>query len=136
MSNKRLWYSVLAVFVFIFLFEWLFHGMFLKGAYQATSSFWRTPEEMQQYMPWMIMGQLFVAFFFCFIFTKGYESKGFAEGLRYGLLIAFFMSAPHLIMYAVSPLPWTLYVSWVIGILIEFTIAGLIVASVYKPSVA
>ena len=134
MNKKRFWWSWLAVFAFIFLFEWVFHGTFLKGWYESTASMWRSESEMMSKSYWMIAGQVWLAGVFCWIFLKGYENKGLWEGVRYGLWVALLMTAPWVIMYSVAPYPGMLTWWWIVGGVVEFVVAGGILASVYKPA--
>ena len=132
MNTKRLVISSIAVFIFIFIFEWLFHGMILADAYQATAQLWRTEADMQSHFYWMLLGQLLFAVMFCFIFTKGYQQKGLAEGARYGFYMALFISTTTLVMYAVTPYPGTLVTAWIIGGIVELVLAGMILAAIYR----
>ncbi len=75
-----------------------------------------------------------LAFLFTFIFIKGYENKGIAEGARYGLIIGLFANIPYAFYsYAMYPLPFSLWMQWFVYGMIEFIICGLIAAAVYKP---
>ena len=134
MNAKLFLFSCLGVFVFVFIYEWVFHGVFLEGLYQQTSHLWRTEEEMFLKFHWMVIGQLVLSVMFCFIFTKGYENRGIGEGVRYGLWMAIFLSSPSLIMYAVAPYPFALIAAWIVGGVVEFMIAGVILASIYRPA--
>ncbi len=89
---------------------------------------------MQGYFHWLVIGQLWFAVLFCFLFVKCYEDKGFGEGIRYGLLIGLLCIGANLIFYPVQPLPAKLVVNWSIGGLIEMIIAGVIVAILYRPA--
>ena len=55
---------VAAVFATIFVFEWLFHGVYMMPEYLATASHWRSMEEMQAPgMMWFcILPKLIMAF--------------------------------------------------------------------------
>ena len=130
MNIKRFILASLAVFVFIFIYEWLFHGLLLKDMYTATASLWRP--QGQCIFPAMLAGQILFPLIFTFIFTKGYENKGLAEGARYGLLIGLLFVPNHLIFYAVQPLPLNLVAAWIIGGLAEMILAGMILAAVYR----
>ena len=134
MNTKRLLGGWIAVFIFIFVFEWIFHGMIMKAMYQQTASLWRPEAEMKRLFHWLVIGQLFVAFAFSYIFTKGYENKGIVEGIRYGILIGLLFSGPNLIMYAVAPYPSMMIVRWIAGGIFEFAVAGAVIAAVYRPS--
>lgn len=125
--------SMLVIFAFIFLSDWLIHGVFLKSAYQATSDMWRSPEEMQAHMAWMLLGQFIIAKYFVIIFANGYKGTGIGEGLRFGFYIGLFAAGPVLINFAVSPIPASLAWSWIGFGLLQTLGAGAIVAKVYKP---
>ncbi len=135
MNVQRFAIGSVVVFVFIAVYEWIFHGILLHDMYMQTVSLWRSEAEMQSNFHWLVLGQLFLAVMFCFIFTKGYENKGLAEGLRYGVLIGLLVFiGRNLIMYAVQPLPAKLVIMWIVGGIIEMAIAGLILAAIYRPA--
>ncbi|MEE8513733.1 MAG: hypothetical protein V3S73_03305 [Gammaproteobacteria bacterium] len=135
MNMKRFLIACVVVFIFIFAYEWLFHGVLLRDLYAETPTLWRGQANMQGYLHWLHIGQLWFAVLFCLIFVKGYENKGLGEGIRYGLLIGLLFIGPNLIIYAVQPLPAILVVAWSIGGLIEMIIAGLIAAALYRPAI-
>lgn len=87
MNRKKFITSWLAAFVTVFVFEWLFHGKFLASTYQATASLWRSEADMKQLFHWLLIAQFLATGMFAYIFTKGYEAKGLAEGFRYGLSV-------------------------------------------------
>ncbi len=130
MNKQRYALASLAVFVFVVIFESLFHGRFLSGFYMQTRHLWRPAGEMNT--PVIVFAQLFFSFVFGYIFLKGYENKGIMEGVRYGILIGLLAIPCHLIFYAVQPLSIQLVVLWCVGGLIEMIFAGAILAAVYK----
>ena len=131
MNLKRYVLASLAVFAFIFVFEWVFHGNLLSDFYAQSPNLWRAKEDCV--MPAMFLGQLLFPFVFTFIFIKGFENKGIGEGIRYGTLIWLLFIPNNLIFYAVMPLSFTLVGLWVLGSLIEMVISGAIVATIYRP---
>ncbi len=136
MNKKRFILSCLAVFVFVFLFDWIFHQKIMMQSYIATASLWRPQAEMGQHCWWILMAQILGSVIFCYIFLKGYENKGIGEGLRYGLLIAILFVPHHLIMYAVQPFPGDLILKWIAGDFVEGALAGMILAAVYRPRIS
>jgi hypothetical protein len=135
MNVQRFVLGSVAVFVFVAAYEWVFHGIVLHDTYIKTASLWRSESDMENNFHWLMIGQLFMAIMFCFIFTKGYEDKGLAEGLRYGVLIGLLVFVGRdLIMYAVQPLPANLVIAWICGGIVELAIAGVIVAAIYRPA--
>ena len=132
MNLRRLALASLAVFIFVFVYEWLFHGQFLMADYTATKALWRSDAEMIGNIHWLALGQTVMAVVFCVIFTKGYEGRGGAEGARYGALIGLLVLANVLVRYAVEPIPVALAAKWFVGGMIEMIGAGVIAALVYR----
>ena len=132
MNVKRFVPAVIAVFVFIFFYEWVLHHKILGPTYQETMSLWRNPEEMKSFFWYIPAAQGFLALIFCYIFTRGYQNRGIAEGLRYGLMIGLLFIPGNVIMYAVQPLPLNLVIAWIVGGIIEGIVAGAIVAAIYR----
>jgi len=130
MNKLRYGLASLAVFIFVAVFEGIFHGKFLVGIYAQTAELWRPAGEMNT--PVIVFAQLMFSFVFGFIFTKGYENKGIMEGVRYGILIGLLAIPCHLVSYAVQPLPIQLAILWSVGGLIEMILAGAILAAVYR----
>lgn len=129
--NKRFWLGFIIVAVFIVMYEWLFHGVMLKGDYTATAHLWRPPVEMESYLAWMFAGQLLFSFIFCLLFTFTRCQTNFKDGATYGLVVGLLMSSVSLVYYAVMPIPMSLMVGWILGGIIETIIAGVIFALVY-----
>ena len=129
MNKLRYALASLAVFIFVAIFEGVFHGKFLAGLYAQTAYLWRT--EMNTSV--IVFAQFLFSFVFGFIFLKGYEGKGIMEGVRYGVLIGLLAIPTNLIFYAVQPLPIQLVVLWCVGGLMEMILAGAILAAIYRP---
>jgi hypothetical protein len=86
-------------------------------------------------MMWLrILVSVFFSLLFVYIFIQGYEGGGVVEGLRYGIIIGlFFQVVGTLNQYIVYPLPFKLVIQWIIFGLIQFSIAGILSALIYKP---
>ena len=80
MSTKRLLLTALAVFVFIFAYEWVFHGILLKDTYGMTPSLWRPQTEMMQHFHWLVLGQAVIALMFTVLFAQGFAAGGVEIG--------------------------------------------------------
>ncbi|GAV20995.1 hypothetical protein MMIC_P1974 [Mariprofundus micogutta] len=128
----RLLLAMLAVAVFVFVFEWLFHGIYLADTYQATASLWRSQAEMEAHMGWMMGGQLLMAAVFSYLYSFVRTCGGIGGGACYGLIVGLLMVSPQLITYAVQPVPGSLVATWMIGGLIELILAGMLVAAIYR----
>ena len=137
MNTKRVIVACLVVFVFIFGYEFVFHGIIMKDTYVRTANLWRPEAEMRSYMPWLLLGQFVLAVMFCVIYALGQTNRvGVAHGVGYGLLVGLLLSSPSLIMYAVQPLPLSLIGAWIVAGLIEMMIAGAILGAIYRPVAA
>lgn len=132
MNLKRFIPAVIAVFAVVFLYDWVLHGVVLSDAYQATAHLWRPEAQMQEYFMTLVLGQFIFAAFFCLIFLKGYENKGVFEGARYGIYVALLLASRDIIIYAVQPIPETLVLSWIVGMLGECILAGMVLAMIYR----
>ena len=136
MNAGRYVLGSVVVFVYLFVYEWIFHGVIGKGWYSEYAHLTRPDAEVGMFMFWMIIGLLLLAFGFCFVFIKGYERRGIGEGFRYGLYVGLAFSVSNtLIEYGVLPLPVKWVVAWIIGYLIMMILAGIIFAAIYRPAV-
>ena len=130
MNTKRLIVASIVVFVFVYLYDWVFHGFILKNAYVQTASLWRPEQEMMSYFHFLVLGQAVTAFMASLVFAKTCKSGSICEGLNYGALLGLLFAGPSLITYAVQPLPATLVGLWVIGAIVKFVIAGLLLGGI------
>jgi hypothetical protein len=83
---------------------------------------------------WMLpVTGAFFSFFFVFIFSKGYEGKGVAEGIRYGLYVALMVVLPNAYgSYAMMQIPYSLALQWFLYGSLEYVIAGAILSGVFR----
>ncbi len=133
MNVKRFIIASIIVFVVFEALNFLMHGLILAGAYEATAELWRA--DMNQMMWIIYLGDLVKAFLFVFIFTKGYENKGWAEGLRYGLWIGLYVSiGMGFGSYAMYPIPFSMAIQWFVYCVIQLIICGIVTALIYKPA--
>jgi len=72
------------------------------------------------------------AFFFTFIFSKGYEGKGALEGVRYGLYIGIWMSMGMAYgTYGMIAIPYAMAVKWFLFGVLQYVLMGAVAAAVY-----
>jgi len=132
MNRKRFIIASIVVFLAFEIIDAIVHMGILRKAYEALMPIWR-PDMMSKM--WILhVGALILAFLFTYIFIKGYENKGIAEGVRYGIIIGLFANIPYAFYgYAMFPFPFSLCIQWFIYGMIEFIICGIIAAAIYKP---
>ena len=133
MNTKKFILASIVVFIVYEILNYVIHSFILGNAYMATASLWRPMEEMNSMMWIMWLGDLVKAFVFVYIFTKGIEGKGWAEGLRYGFWIGLYVSIGMAFgTYATSPIPFSIAIQWLIFGIIQLMICGIGAALVYK----
>jgi magnesium-transporting ATPase (P-type) len=139
MNKSKFWIAFVVIFVVLEVTNFLVHGTILSSTYQSEGikEIFRNMEEMESKMWIMWLTDLIWAFFFTFIFVKGYENKGLMEGIKYGIYIGIFVSLVFSYQsYVVYPLPYSLVFQWFIYGLIQCIILGIVAALIYKPKPA
>ena len=127
---KKLLIGFVAVFVTFAALDFVIHNLILGSTYQQIKEVFR-PDMMDKI--WIMnLVTAITSFFFVLIFSKGYEGKGIAEGLRYGFYMGM-ISAVGMAYgsYAMYSIPYSLAMSWFIYGLVEHLAAGAVTALVY-----
>jgi len=128
--NKKVLTGFVVVFVLMEIMMFLIHGVILKSAYEATKEIWRP--DMQSLMWIYHVLAVIGAFFFTFIFSKGYEGKGVAEGVRYGLYIGIWMGAGMAYgTYSMMNIPYSLALNWFFYSVVEYIVYGVALTKVF-----
>jgi cellulose synthase/poly-beta-1,6-N-acetylglucosamine synthase-like glycosyltransferase len=128
--NKKLIIGAVAVYVVFSLLDWLVNAVLLAPTYETIKHLLRPQEEMKMWV--IFVSYLFLAFFFTFIWSKGYEGKGIMEGVRYGFYVALMMVLPYSYMqYAVMPVPYSLTITSFLCGTVEFVICGVVLALIW-----
>ncbi len=136
--NKKLWTTFIVVFVVYFFLGWLVNEVLLASAYQLLPADMMRPHDVITSYLWIIaVSQLIYTFFFTLIFSKGYEDKGWMEGVRFGFYVGLMVSVPAAyIAYATQPIPYSLALQWFIYGTLSNIIIGVVAALMYKPKAA
>jgi len=128
---KKFILGIIAVFVAIQIMNFLLHGLILSGIYMSTASIWRP--DMQRLMWVMYVSTFISTIAFVYIYYKliGNKStfRGLWYGLSYGIAVGVGMGYS---TYAMFPIPYVLAVSWFIGCIVEYGVAGLIAGLIIK----
>ena len=128
--NKKVMMGAIGVYVWMAVWEMIVNMGILSADYMATAQLWRPEAEIKVYLFYIIY--IFVSYLLAVIFSKGYEGKGISEGVRFGIYIGIFMAVPMAYgTYAVMPIPYSLALKWFFCGLIEYVVAGVILASVF-----
>ena len=135
MNTKRWLLASVAVFVVVFVLDFIIHGLLLHGVYLQTPSLWRPQADMQRLMWIFWVGYVVFALFFVFIYTKGYEKgkPGLGQGLRFGLYVGAMLSVLHSFgWFVILPISLALSFYWFAAIFVESIAMGIAAGLVYR----
>ena len=94
----------------MFAFEFVVHGVLLKGMYVETAHLWRTEEDSKMLL--ITMSQIVFSLVAAFFFTKICDTDFFKNnGLRYRLLLGLILASPTIASYYYMPVPFELWIS-------------------------
>ena len=134
MKNKTFWIGFAAVFVIFQVLGFVVHTVLLADTYESFAAGFRPQEAMFSIMWMMTLGQAAYLFVFCYVFTKGHEGKGIAEGIRFGILLGLFLAIPMAVeQYVVFPISGSLAIIWFASSLVFLIVCGAVFAAIYKP---
>ena len=127
--TKKFWLAFIAVFVADMVLSGIVYGLIL-GEQFRTLTVWRPDMNSLQWIYYVLS---FVgAFFFTFIFSKGYEGKGILEGIRYGLYIGIWMSLGMAYgTYGMVAIPYGMTLEWFLLGVASYVVLGIVAALVY-----
>ena len=137
--NKKLWITFIVVFIVYFILDWLVNGVLLHSTYMAeeVAKIMRPEAEITSNMWIFVICDLFYTFFFTLIFSKGFENKGWMEGVRFGFYVGLMVSLPMAYgTYGTMPIPYTLALQWFLYGLVMNIVIGIVAALLYKPKAA
>ena len=132
MNCKRFAICTLIGFAFIFIFDFIVHGILLAPMYAETANLWRTLEEMENFRNYALLSQLALTVVLAFIFTRHFEGKGIKEGIRFGSMLGVLMGIGAFGMYPYMPIPMELALAWFVSSFVEITLLGVIFSLIYK----
>ena len=133
MNWKKFFIAFIAAFVFIFAFGFIWYGKLLHGIHSEVPVLWRPEMDAPNYMSWLILGHVVMAFFLTMLCAR-YATGGAGAGARLGFMVALVYAGADFITYAVQPLTTKILCGWIVGDLLMFAIAGAIIGAIYKPS--
>ena len=131
---KKFWIAFIVVYIVNQVMSFLIHAVWLGETYGSLAEIWRPEAEMMS-MQWiMFVTAAFFCFFFVYLWAKGCEGKGVAEGARYGVIIGLFVGVFSAYdWYVILPIPYSLALKWFLAGMVSMIILGIVAALVYKP---
>lgn len=123
----------LLTFIFVFLYEFLVHGVLMKGLYEATSSVWRPEEEAN--MPIMFLSQLLFSLAVAFFYPIVGPDKDCKKGIPFGFGLGLVMAMPQLASFNYLPIPMSISLLWMLITFVKALGASVIVSKVFNKMV-
>ena len=127
--TKKFWMAFIAVFVTGVILNMIIYGVALGSAFRSLPV-WRADMKSLQWIYMVI--SLVGSFFFTLIFSKGYEGKGIAEGMRYGLYTGIWLSIGMAYgTYGMVAVPYGLTLEWFVLGVLSYIVMGIVASLVY-----
>ena len=128
MSRKCI-ISAVVMFIMAWALSFFVHGVLLGGDYSVTAGM-RPPAEAQKLIPYMILAQALFGIAFAWVYVQGKEDKPWlAQGVRYGIAIAFLTVIPmYLIYHVVTPVPFALAIKQIVFDSVRVVLMGVVLA--------
>ena len=138
MNYKRIVLAAIAALIADLAFGYLYYGFLIAHEYNPYPGVYRSSEAVKTYMPFGFAGILIGLVVLSIIYAKGFEGgSGLAEGARFGILIGIFIAVYYDgTNFATLNIGPRLAILQAIGALIEWTLVGIVIGLVYKPSAA
>ena len=132
MNIKRFLAGGFAIFTVFLICDFIIHNLILMKVYASMPDIWRS--DIMSLMWIMYLCSFVFSYLMMFVFVKGYEDRGLLEGVRFGIIIGLMTNITGAFyQYAVYPLPFSLVLQWAGYGFIEFILAGIAAAAIYKP---
>ncbi len=132
MNTQKYVIASLGASVWLFVYGFVANAIILMDYWTANSSPGLMRPEGTEIMWAIVAAMVIQGFALGYIFTKNFEAKGVGEGVRFGLLIAWFMAGIYFMVYALQPIEMG---PMFVGILtdgIGYVGAGAVLAMLYK----
>lgn len=129
--DKKFWISGIVAFVLFYLLSFVVHEFMLGNEYRQMPQLFRTEDTAMNYMPFMFLAHLVMAFAFAWIYRQGIApgESWVLQGVRFGVAAALFATVPmYLIYYSLQPWPSMLVVKQIVFQTISTVIVGIAVA--------
>ena len=127
---KKMIIGGIAAFVFVFLFEFLVHGLLMKDLYTATKSVWRPQEESN--MAIMLLSQFLFAMAVAFFYPIVGPDKECKKAIPFGFGLGLVMAMPQIASYTYLPIPISLSLIWAAASFFKALGCAFIVSKVFN----
>jgi hypothetical protein len=114
---------LVGVFAIIFVFDWIFHGILMMPAYEATASLWRSKADMQSLCYINLIREIVTAAVVTCLFlwlqgnvsVTGKKCCPIGMGAKFGLKIGLLIGITQFGSYFYLPMPLEIALYWLAG---------------------
>jgi len=140
MNYSRIVAAAVAATVVFFVYGFLVHGMLIAKDYVPyPEGVYRSGDAASSHMPFGLTGIFIAILVFAAIYAKVYQGAraAAAEGARMGLLFGIFIAGAFVaVNYGTINISGKLALELAVSALIEWTLVGVVVGLVYRPTKA
>jgi hypothetical protein len=136
MNYGRLFLATVVSMVVYFLYGFLVEGLLIRNDFAPFSAVYRSAETVKPYMPLGMASILISIFVVAILYAKGYEGgRGLAEGFRFGLLVGVFVVCAFVTTnFVILNIGGKLVLKLAVSALVQWTIIGIVIGTIYKPA--
>jgi len=130
--NKNVWIGFVVVYVVLMATNFLIHQVLLGSTYALpeVATMMRSPETAKLGVHFITAA--IIALVVTIVFSKGYEGKGLAEGVRFGFYIGLLQATPMAYdTFAEMPIPYHLALLWFVYGVLQYIVVGIALAMVF-----
>lgn len=133
-ENNRMMKGMLlggvAAFVFVFLFEFVVHGVLMKGMYEATMNVWRPQSECN--MAVGLLSQFLFAIAIAFFYPIVGPDKECKKAGPFGFGLGLVMAMPQIATYCYLPIPLSISLLWALASFVKAFGSAFVVAKAFN----
>ena len=135
MDYKRLALAAVVAWVVDSVYSFVVYMNLLGGEMIANPGVFRSQSAVNANAPLMLVASLVAFFAIAWIYAKGYEGRGIAEGLRFGVVMGIFITGFFSIaMYGTLNVGPRLGGLMSVASFVELLVVGLVLGAVYRPA--
>ena len=130
--KKKMLLGFIVTFLALTVLDNLGDALLFKSSMASLSNMMRPKGEVVANTWILLVSFVVFAYFFSWIFSKGYEGKGILEGIRYGLAVGLMFNVPYFFtQYAMFPFPLSFTLPVFLYWMLIFAILGILVAWIF-----
>jgi hypothetical protein len=134
---SRLLLSAFVAFAAFFTCGFLIEGLLIRQDFAPYTAVYRSIEALKPLMPIGMLGAFTGILILTVLYAKSGMPANFPAALRFGLLAGLFVSLVYpLSNFVILNIGWRLGLETTLSAFVQWTVAGLVIALLYRPAAA